>query len=103
MLGLLCDDLLPILGSERVPNEVLLKVGDMLSKASVLWRYPSEVEKDVRGAEGGMTGTTAPCIASPKEDYRYWCLGVLFDAVDGSSQEQGEEPIDLLMYTVMMG
>lgn len=85
ILGLLSEELLPILGHERISTDIRHRIANTLAKASVLWRYSGTASR-----EPGCQGTTAPVESSSKEDYRYWCLGLLFDGVQFKNGLSGE-------------
>ncbi|RXK40656.1 hypothetical protein M231_02113 [Tremella mesenterica] len=63
------------LGDDRVPDRVLSQYADVLAKASRVHRYDTT-------SEGG---TTAPAVAEPSEQMRYWAFDRLVEAVTRSS------------------
>ncbi len=88
ILGLLSEVLLPVLGNERIPSDLIQRIGATLAEASLLWQYSGNTS-----LEDESQGTTAPVESSSKEDYRYWCLGLLFDGVQSQNGLLGESKV----------
>ena len=89
-LSSLETDLIPIIGSSRVPDRLIVKLARVLQQASRFYRFETEGLKgaspELGDEDGGWSkttektlyGTTAETIGLPRERFRRWCFDVLF-------------------------
>ncbi|KAL7417221.1 hypothetical protein BDY24DRAFT_377122 [Mrakia frigida] len=89
-LSSLETDLIPIIGSSRVPDHLIVKLARCLQQASRFYRFETEGLKgastELGDEDGGWSktteqtlyGTTAEIIGLPRERFRRWCFDVLF-------------------------
>ncbi|BGO96049.1 hypothetical protein NBRC10512_005991 [Rhodotorula toruloides] len=95
LLASLEHDVLPHLGSPRVPENLVRRLAKALQLASRLYRldlpdpFPdSHVEPRFsldfdEQVKGEMFGTTVEIVENRKERFAYWCLDMLFLVCDG--------------------
>lgn len=93
-------DVLPHLGSPRVPDHLVRRLAKALQLASRLYRldlpdpFPeSHVEPRFsldfdEQVKGEMSGTTVEIVENRKERFAYWCLDMLFLICDGDKGER---------------
>lgn len=86
-LSSLETDLIPIIGSSRVPDHLIVKLARVLQQASRFYRFetdgpvpssPELGEQRAPAAGEELYGTTAEIVGLPKERFRRWCFDVLF-------------------------
>ncbi|BGP03886.1 Endocytosis and vacuole integrity protein [Rhodotorula toruloides] len=101
LLASLEHDVLPHIGSPRVPDDLIRRLAKALQLASRLYRLDlpgpstnSRVEARFsldfdEQVKGEMFGTTVEIVENRKERFAYWCLDMLFLVCDG---DEASEP-----------
>ncbi|BGP27996.1 Endocytosis and vacuole integrity protein [Rhodotorula toruloides] len=102
LLASLEHDVLPHLGSPRVPDDLVCQLAKALQLASRLYRldlpnpsagstveprFSLDFDEQVKGE---MFGTTVEIVENRKERFAYWCLDMLFLICDGDKASDPE-------------